>query len=605
MSNSQWHNGTLSLCTPDIVPLSLALTALTLSCTVSHCIVLCRTASHCIALSHTVSFCISFTGTGSHTCPSGEQYNGAYVEGRKSGRGEFQYPNKARWVGEMRDDLRNGRGVYSTGTEKYDGEYCDDCMSGEGSYIFPTGSRYFGVYNMNARQGNDSTVWTSPSGDEVSGPWAAVCGSARGEWLLESGEKFWGGTGAAVEEQINHTPSSAMTDALNMACRLLVSLDEATKAEGKEVAEYQQHLQVLTVASRSGIISTFDLLGVTSSLRLQLMQYIRTNSQYVKTLICILEVINKLCVVAICIDVIMTVPALMNTSAELSGVMRDNTSLRHYVVGVNRVQSQLRQYTVHPDWANMEAIFIEAEGRAQSMTWEKLETAMSEVCEVPSTTGGIGEFTVSLEQLIADERVCEIMIGHRRARHLLLRLLDLGRKEITVLINLLEVIEMILTGQVAMDRLKEALEQGKKSLVFSLRADNLRSEADDADQVLMLIQVAVDALKAANGRENKSRTLEELRERIQQGLARNLDKPAMQRTIRDAQATFPKLQGAASDEMQDDIEGLMKILRELQRPKKVVQPIGESKETYEGAYESGVLLSVCCCSRSLDDCLSC
>jgi hypothetical protein len=80
------------------------------------------------------------------------EYKGEFKAGRKHGRGIKTWPSGDRYDGEFVNDLREGTGTYTWGRhtpwagEKYIGSYRNDWRHGQGIYEWPDGDRYSGLW---------------------------------------------------------------------------------------------------------------------------------------------------------------------------------------------------------------------------------------------------------------------------------------------------------------------------------------------------------------------------------------------------------------------------------------------------------------------------
>ena len=80
------------------------------------------------------------------------EYRGEFRAGRKHGKGLKIWPSGDRYEGEFVEDGKEGRGTYSWGPrtssagEKYSGAYRNDLRHGAGVYEWPSGDRYAGPW---------------------------------------------------------------------------------------------------------------------------------------------------------------------------------------------------------------------------------------------------------------------------------------------------------------------------------------------------------------------------------------------------------------------------------------------------------------------------
>ncbi len=107
-------------------------------------------------------------------------YDGNFEMGRRSGRGTFWNGKGNLYVGQWRDDKRNGQGSYFIGLsewrenehsefwlreniENYTGNFVDDNYHGEGTYRWPDGQKYVGRFFANEKHGQGTFYYSTGS----------------------------------------------------------------------------------------------------------------------------------------------------------------------------------------------------------------------------------------------------------------------------------------------------------------------------------------------------------------------------------------------------------------------------------------------------------
>jgi hypothetical protein len=87
------------------------------------------------------------TGQGVMIWPSGQRYQGGFVDGTFSGRGILTFPSGGRYDGEFIAGEYSGQGVmtYADGS-RYEGGWLNDKKSGRGIFTWPSGKRYEGEF---------------------------------------------------------------------------------------------------------------------------------------------------------------------------------------------------------------------------------------------------------------------------------------------------------------------------------------------------------------------------------------------------------------------------------------------------------------------------
>jgi hypothetical protein len=101
------------------------------------------------------------------------KYQGAFVNGQKSGYGRATYPDGSVYNGYWSNDLPSGKGklqnlstIPST-NEYYEGDWVDGQMSGLGFQQWKDGSSYKGGFLAGRKHGNGSFSW--PDGNRYDG----------------------------------------------------------------------------------------------------------------------------------------------------------------------------------------------------------------------------------------------------------------------------------------------------------------------------------------------------------------------------------------------------------------------------------------------------
>ncbi len=78
---------------------------------------------------------------GTYTFASGNKYVGEFKDDKRNGQGTFTFANGEKYVGEFKDDKRNGQGTYiSASGGKYVGEWRNGKMDGQGTLFRANGA---------------------------------------------------------------------------------------------------------------------------------------------------------------------------------------------------------------------------------------------------------------------------------------------------------------------------------------------------------------------------------------------------------------------------------------------------------------------------------
>jgi hypothetical protein len=93
-------------------------------------------------------------GQGAYTFVDGRQYVGQFKDGNYDGFGTFIFPNGEKYVGQWKDSQRNGQGTntWSDGG-KHVGQFKDNQRNGQGTFTFADGKKYVGQYSNDKRNG--------------------------------------------------------------------------------------------------------------------------------------------------------------------------------------------------------------------------------------------------------------------------------------------------------------------------------------------------------------------------------------------------------------------------------------------------------------------
>ena len=105
---------------------------------------------------------------GTYTGANGGKYVGEWKDNKRNGQGTFTFPDGAKYVGGLKDDQRNGQGTYTRANgDKYVGGYKDDERNGQGTFTWADGNKYVGEYKNNKFNGQGT--FTFPDGAKYVG----------------------------------------------------------------------------------------------------------------------------------------------------------------------------------------------------------------------------------------------------------------------------------------------------------------------------------------------------------------------------------------------------------------------------------------------------
>lgn len=102
--------------------------------------------------------CVGGLAQGEGFAQGTAQYRGGFKAGRKHGYGVKRWPSGDRYEGEWVDDRKHGAGTYVWGRgpwagERYEGEFRMDRRHGMGTYRWPNGDLYSGPWENDAAVG--------------------------------------------------------------------------------------------------------------------------------------------------------------------------------------------------------------------------------------------------------------------------------------------------------------------------------------------------------------------------------------------------------------------------------------------------------------------
>ena len=84
-------------------------------------------------------------------------YKGNFVQGKKEGEGELNFPDGNCYAGNFKGDKYHGEGKLTwkkaDGIHRYEGTFVDGEFEGEGTEFYPNGEKYTGGWMKNKRHG--------------------------------------------------------------------------------------------------------------------------------------------------------------------------------------------------------------------------------------------------------------------------------------------------------------------------------------------------------------------------------------------------------------------------------------------------------------------
>ena len=130
-------------------------------------------------------------GQGIATFSNGDKYFGEWKDNRRSGQGNYNYANGTKYSGGWKDDRRSGQGMYTFANgNKYIGEWKDGERSGQGTYTFANGDQFVGEHKDGDINGQGT--FTSVGGSYYFGEWRDGERHGQGTSVSANGEKYVG-----------------------------------------------------------------------------------------------------------------------------------------------------------------------------------------------------------------------------------------------------------------------------------------------------------------------------------------------------------------------------------------------------------------------------
>ena len=109
---------------------------------------------------------------GTTTFPNGDKYVGEYKDDKRNGQGTYTSANGNKYVGEYKDDKRHGQGTYTfPNGEKYVGEFKDGDFNGQGTYTWANRNKHVGEHKDGKRNGQ-GTLFRADGSVVSAGIWA-------------------------------------------------------------------------------------------------------------------------------------------------------------------------------------------------------------------------------------------------------------------------------------------------------------------------------------------------------------------------------------------------------------------------------------------------
>jgi len=128
---------------------------------------------------------------GAYTLEDGSRYVGEWKDNKRNGQGEQTYRNGQRYVGEWRDDKQDGQGTATWPSgQQYVGEFKNGQRSGQGTHTLPNGEKYVGEFKDDKFNGQGTYTW--PDGSIYVGEFRDGTENGQGTYTWPDGHKYVG-----------------------------------------------------------------------------------------------------------------------------------------------------------------------------------------------------------------------------------------------------------------------------------------------------------------------------------------------------------------------------------------------------------------------------
>ena len=128
---------------------------------------------------------------GTATFADGNKYVGEFKDDKRNGQGTFTYANGIKYVGKFKDDMFSGQGTYTDADgNKYVGEFKDDMLNGQGTYTFANGNKYVGEFKDDNHNGQGT--FTFADGEKYVGEHKDGKFNGQGTYTFADGNKYVG-----------------------------------------------------------------------------------------------------------------------------------------------------------------------------------------------------------------------------------------------------------------------------------------------------------------------------------------------------------------------------------------------------------------------------
>jgi len=125
--------------------------------------------------------------------PNNSEYSGEFnpILKERHGRGIQLWTDNTIYSGYWKNDKISGKGklIHPSG-DYYEGEFLDDCVNGFGTYISKKGGQYVGMWKNNLQDGKGKLTWSDKT--EYNGEWKKGKKWGKGKFIMSDGSYFEG-----------------------------------------------------------------------------------------------------------------------------------------------------------------------------------------------------------------------------------------------------------------------------------------------------------------------------------------------------------------------------------------------------------------------------
>ena len=121
--------------------------------------------------------------------PNGDNYLGEFKDDQRNGKGTYTWAVGDIYAGEWKDDQRTGQGTYTFANGNvYVGEFRDTKLNGQGTFTYANGNAYIGEWRDNERI--EKGIYTFSNGNAYIGEWSYSEVNRQGTYTFASEDVY-------------------------------------------------------------------------------------------------------------------------------------------------------------------------------------------------------------------------------------------------------------------------------------------------------------------------------------------------------------------------------------------------------------------------------